>query len=294
MQRAVERIANVQPAEFRTRFLAPGRPVIVTDGFTVGSGRRWSPGEFRDRFGELNVSLSGDFFSEHSRSTLREYIDLVERYELRHLSEFDPLDQIPYLRLAYPGVGTDDFSASFFEALREEWSRPYFLPKSLYLNPFDLSGTPPNVRRYPEWGIFISPKGASTALHVDRTQDNAILAVASGRKAGVLFEPSIYATTRMHTEHWAREAGTLPPKTADALMVLNGMLPDYGDATPWHFELGPGEVLFIPKRWPHEVFTVSACVTLTYNFIHLADLDWTYIRSRLRNIFSFPVSGHPG
>jgi len=245
--------------------------------FDSVSIRHWHLGLFRQRFGDLPVAISRDFFSPAAVMKLADFIDMVEYIELTGRAEVPA----PYLRLAYPEFGGVDFTAVFFDALKHEWQQPYFLPRRLYAVPFTLIGQAPNLKRFPEWGLFISPRGGVTAIHIDRTNDNTILAATSGKKVGFLFEPMPPVLDFLAREHHAREQGQSSSAKFRAEAALRGELPNYPGLEAHYFELGPGEVLFIPKRWAHEVFTVSACISFTYNFIHLSDIDLLYLRHRL-------------
>lgn len=271
-------VSGISRSDFRRHFLRANRPVVVQDGLVDSpSTRHWQPAYFRQRFGDLPVAVSGDFFSPAAVIKLADFINLVEHLECTSRIEVPS----PYLRLAYPDFGGVDFTSVFFDALKHEWQQPYFLPRCLYAVPFTLIGKAPNLKRFPEWGLFISPRGGLTAIHIDRTNDNTILAAACGKKAGFLFEPTTPVLEFLAREHHAREQGQPSSAKRRTEAALRGELPDYPGLEAHYFELGPGEVLFIPKRWAHEVFTLSACISLTYNFIHLSDIDRSYLCYRV-------------
>jgi hypothetical protein len=276
----VPRVAGNSRAEFRRRFLMANRPVVVTDGLVDSpSTTSWNLQYFKNRFGAIDVAVSGDFFSPLSVSTLAEFIDTAYRLEDVPADSVSADTTTPYLRLAHPTFGGVDFTTLFFDALQDEWQKPYFLPRNFYFSPFMLIGRAPNRTRFPEWGLFISPRGGVTGIHIDRTNDNTILASTFGRKVGFLFEPSPTVLEFLALEHRAREQGLLNAIHRTSV-ILRGGQPEYSGLVAHYFELGPGEVLFIPKRWAHEVFTTSACVSLTYNFIHFSDLDRAYLMHR--------------
>jgi hypothetical protein len=35
--------------------------------------------------------------------------------------------------------------------------------------------------------------------------------------------------------------------------------------------------LFIPKGWAHEVFTFQSSISVTFNFVHRADVNWKWM-----------------
>lgn len=276
----VPRVSGISRTEFRRRYLEANRPVIVADGL-VGSTStaRWNLQYFKNRFGGLEVAVSGDFFSPLSVMRLSDFIDLAYRLEDVPAEHFPTDAATPYLRLAHSDFGGVDFASIFFNALQDEWQQPYFLPRRLYFSPLTLVDRPANRKRFPEWGLFISTRGGVTGIHIDRTNDNSILASTCGRKVGYLFEPTPSVLKFLALEHHAREKGELN-STRRMPVVLRGGHPDYSGLVAHYFELGPGEVLFIPKRWAHEVFTTSACVSFTYNFVHFSDVDCSYLMHR--------------
>lgn len=82
--------------------------------------------------------------------------------------------------------------------------------------------------------IFIGPAGTVSQRHVDLFGTHAWLAQVTGRKRFRLFDPT-------------------------------------GDAQCYEFILEPGEVVFIPAGWSHEVVSLAPSISLTFNFVCAAN-----------------------
>ncbi|HTV19750.1 MAG TPA: cupin-like domain-containing protein [Polyangiaceae bacterium] len=271
----VERVENISAAAFVANYLAKNRPVVVREHRDADAAyRRWSPDDLARRFGDIDVKVSGDFFTTIGAMKLRDYMLSLERYEQRPAHEFSEESPVPYLRETPSADRTPrDFDRVAFRALRHEWARRPFMPRNLYFRPLHLLSSRPNVRRYPGFGIFVSPRGALTRYHVDIENDSNLLTQVHGVKRGFLFAPAKDGpATRSHSF-----AGR-----GNLQSILAGRAPDYSPYRPLEFELHPGDSVLLPKGWGHEVFTLSASVSLTYNFVHWSELNWAWIKFWLR------------
>jgi hypothetical protein len=96
-----------------------------------------------------------------------------------------------------------------------------------------------------------------------------VLCQVYGRKRGFMFAPRQPGPW----PEWYPPRPGLAPRTPASVAVLRGERPSYAPLEAREFVLEPGEVLFIPKFWVHEVFTVSASISVTYNFMHLESVS---------------------
>jgi hypothetical protein len=117
-------------------------------------------------------------------------------------------------------------------SLRDDFDDPYFLENWYRASEGAL-------RDWYETGfgwIFIGPRGTFTALHDDLFGTHAWLAQLTGRKRCLMFPPT-----------------------------------DAARATPFETIVEPGEVLFIPAGWVHEVEALDASITLTFNYVNASN-----------------------
>jgi hypothetical protein len=263
---AVDLRRELPQDEFVARYLSSNRPVLVSDAVERWPARHWTLAALEREFGDHAVTLQSSEFAEERVTTLRSFLRDVQRYERMSTDTLPPPSALPYARNVPAGAG-EDFSAAVFARLAEGWARPYFMPVGGYVSPRQLLCSLPNYQPHPHRALYISPRGAATALHVDAGFSNALLAQIEGEKKIFLFSPAETARLPRHPER--RPAH-----------YLRGERPDFGNAVPVEITLRPGMMLFIPKYHWHEVYTLSASLSLTYNFVHASDVTWQWLRDR--------------
>ena len=104
--------------------------------------------------------------------------------------------------------------------------------------------------------IFLGPGGSKTPLHVDPCLTHAWLAQIRGRKRFILYKPA-------HLKHLYDAAG----QPADVRTPDRTRYPTFDHATPYEVVLGPGDLLFVPAGWAHQVECVDDSISLTHNFL---------------------------
>lgn len=245
MLESIGRCDRLSVGQFTRRYLLRNVPAIVTDAMNRWPARsQWTPGFLKERFGALQVVLQNEVFDTTITTRLGDYIDgLVAPATQEQMQS----------SLKYSRTESGDFSRIVYNALRDDWSTPYFLPKYGYLHPpcwrFDAVS-----RKYPPlgFGLFLSPRGAVTRLHCDAYCSDAVLCQIYGRKDCRLFPPA----TVFHPRSEPPDTSNFPADTAEC----------------WHATLVAGEVLFIPHRWYHEVTSLETSISLTFNFVHAFSL----------------------
>lgn len=251
----VPRTQRIEADQFVTEYIAQNRPVIITDSMRTWAGcGKWNPSFFRDRFGDALTLIYDNLFTLRDVRPLREYID-------RYFGKQEEYEHV-YAR-CYAKFKAVDFHwfDAVFDALAQDWSHPYFLPTTSYVMP--LCRPPETVLAnrnvFPYKGLFISPRGARTRLHRDPYGTDAILCQFFGTKRLALYHPSDDGKVRKGTQF-------VDPKKPDrrAFPDFTGVQPVYED------ELRPGEVLFIPSGWFHDVVSVTDSISITWNFVHAA------------------------
>lgn len=120
--------------------------------------------------------------------------------------------------------------------------------------PVVILGTPARDR-IPVGGKAASARNSFTPLHHDLT--NNLLVQITGRKRVLLVAPD--ATPRLYNDHhvYSRIRDLAEPRIVDRYPALQGI----------HVHqvlLGPGDALFIPLGWWHQVTALDFSVTFTH------------------------------
>ena len=232
----VDRCAGLSLREFRKEYLYPGRPVVITDAIDHWAARsRWTLDHFKHRYADTRLTvfrLEKERYEPGSAEdmALSAFIDQIQR------KSFDD----------YPYYVRDDWQIFL---THPELLSDYEVPKYF----FDWFGVLPAFMRliYPR--IFIGPKGAVTPLHLDIWGTHAWLAQLVGRKRWILFSPD----------------------QRQFLYDCNAQLRDPDDerfpllkkSKPVECTIGPGDLIFVPGGWAHEVVSLDATLSITHNYM---------------------------
>ena len=240
----------LSPATFVREHLVANAPVVVTDGMQGWPAfSKWTFQHFRERFGERLVAVHGHTCMDVGDPwKLSDYIDFVLRSADIPDDEAFGKAQVPYLRR---------FPREIFHLSTEDWSRPYFLPDMYYLQPLVKDAYPERGEPWPDFGVYVSPKGACTALHMDAWRNDNVLCQFRGTKRCFLIPPQY--------ETHLKDVGCAKPQN------ISAGDPSYPGADEvFETELRRGETLVIPAGWVHEVYTTSPSISLTFNYTHFA------------------------
>jgi len=238
----VERVdaAAISPGEFTSRYVNRCTPVVLTGAMESWPAYgRWNLDFFKTQHGGAEVSVDWGCVGPDRwrKMTLGEYIDNFAAYKHRasdgggatvpYLRTWNALDDVPELRGQY---AAPDHFVDGFQRLSED-ARPPF-----------------------EW-LFIGPAGAKTTLHEDIWGTDAWLAQLQGRKHFQLYHPA-------HRRYLERDGVFVNPSNPDLTAF-----PEFHSATAVETILLPGEVIYIPRRWPHYVVGLDDTVSVTINFM---------------------------
>jgi hypothetical protein len=244
------RVHGLTPPDFVERHLSPRVPVIVTGEVPRWPAyTTWTWDYLVTRLGDYDVDIYDDWFQPSATATFGRFVaanigvcgDWKQRY-VRWFSRHRDGD----------GLWADDV----FATLRADWRPPSFLPSTGYVVPpvAPPQHTDPTVDAFPYRALFVSGSGARTRLHLDPWGSSAVLCQVVGDKHVTMWPPAQHETMCRLAEH-----GT----SGEA----SGVAPAFDDA------LRPGEVLFIPAGWWHEVDTVTDSVSVTWNFLYKTAAD---------------------
>lgn len=247
----IERRAGLSADEFLARYYAVGRPVILTGELADWPALRlWTPDYLKAKVGSRLIEYQGERAAD-------------PRFEMdkdahRRQAPFDAFID----RISWPGAGNDAYITAYNSANNAEALAPLAADQRPLDRFLDPAGGHPNGM------MWIGPAGAFTALHHDLT--NNFIAQVVGRKRVLVLPASevgrLYNTTHVFSEITDLEAG------ADI-----SRHPRLAGARCYPVELQPGEILFVPLAWWHQVRSLDFSVTLTFtNFLWPNDAAQTY------------------
>lgn len=242
----IERRADLGADEFLELYYAANRPVILTglldDWPAVTS---WTPDYLKAKIGEREVEV------QSGRSSNPDF----EMDKNRHRTRMSFAQFID--RISRPDAGNDDYITAYNAASNQE---------ALAALDADL-GTLDEFLVRPASGpfgmIWIGPAGTLTSLHHDLT--NNFVAQISGRKRFKLLPPS--ETGKLYNERAVFSA--VPDLEEPAIDLAR-----YGQLTQvriYDLTINPGEILFIPVGWWHQVRSLDFSVSLTYTSFRWAN-----------------------
>jgi len=230
----IERIVAPSPIEFQKRYVEVQRPVIIVGAMEDWPARQeWSPETLAERFGDRSVPVAS----------------VVGKRVVN-----DPAIGIPYHeeRLStcierLRGPAATDGYAMFL--LRETLPE---LEQDLRTPPFTPSA-PWSIRK-----LWMSAPDTRSPLHMD-LPDN-LFAQLVGRKRVSLFSPRQEWRMYRHAP-WSR----LPQVSrVDAEEPDLTRYPRFAAAQPLRCVVEPGELLYIPRFWWHQVRSIDFSISVNY------------------------------
>ncbi len=247
----IERRAGLSTDEFLERYYAANRPVILVGEMASWPAlTRWTPDYLKARVGQAAIEFQG------GRTT-------NPRFEMEkdvHRREA-PFDQFIDM-ISRPGAGNDTYLTAYNSARNIEALKP--LEQDLgFLNRF----LTPNAA-HANGMMWIGPAGTHTALHHDLT--NNFIAQVVGRKRLKILPASEAGRVYNDTHVFSGLPDLEGPIDAKRFPKLIG-------ARVADIILEPGEIIFMPLAWWHQVKSLDFSVTLTYtNFLWPNDASATY------------------
>eukprot|EP00960_Hanusia_phi_P034707 751239-Hanusia_phi.AAC.2 len=166
----------------------------------------------------------------------KDFPDLIEDFKVSHDGG---LQSSPLLRRVWPDPGVGERLV------------PTASSKGGPLLPMDLSWA---------WRLQDSAACRSVEVGGDVEDTTHFVAKIVGRKRFILYRPG-------HLKHLFDENVQSGGKTVDVREPNKQTFPSFDEATPYEVVLHPGDVIFVPAGWAHQVECVDDSISLTHNFL---------------------------
>lgn len=231
---SVPRVRMPSSAEFLRHFYAASRPVVI-EGAIEGwpALRRWTPEYLAERIGDAEIAYQGG----------REGDPEFELHKDRHTRT------MPFRRfieaITRPGAANDAYLTAYNSGANAEALAPLHT---------DLGRLDRYLTDAPGM-LWVGPAGTFTPIHFDLT--NNLLVQVTGAKRLQLFPPA-EAGRLAHHRHVFSDVRDIEDEQRLALY------PQARAARRFEVVLGPGDCLFIPVGWFHQVRSLSFSTMLTY------------------------------
>lgn len=245
--KTIERRSKLSRDEFRDRYYAASRPVLLR-GLMTGwrAMTAWTP--------EYLKSMAGDQFVEVM--TGREADAKYEMNARKHRRELRFAD---YIDMVYSGKVTNDY---YLVANNAFFQRPEMQPllEDFTVFPEYLNQTAAGRQCF----LWFGPAGTVTPLHHDTS--NILMAQVAGRKRYRLIPASQW-------QYVYNSEGVF--SDVDCENPDLSRYPKFRDASTIDIVVEPGEVLFMPVGWWHHVRALDVSMTVSFtNFVYPNYFNW--------------------
>jgi len=250
----VEKRSHVSRDEFIERYVRGSRPLVLTEAARDWPARtRWSPQDLKARFGHLDVEVQ----AERNADPNYEQNKMNHRRTVR-LSEF--VDQV------VGGGATNDY---YLTANNEALRRPDFAPLLQDI------GTLPEVcdrsQLAQRSSFWFGPAGTKTPLHHDTLMlmHTQIVGRKRWRFISPMQTPLLYNFFRVYS-----------PIDLDAPDLAR--YPDFAQARVLDVVVEPGETVFLPLGWWHQVTALDVSLSFSYSNLAIPN-EFSYTNAEIHN-----------
>uniref|UniRef100_A0A0V0JCQ3 Jumonji domain-containing protein 4 n=3 Tax=Schistocephalus solidus TaxID=70667 RepID=A0A0V0JCQ3_SCHSO len=125
--------------------------------------------------------------------------------------------------------------------------------------------------------VYAGPKGTWTPLHSDVYRSYSWSVNVVGVKRWWMFPPG-------EEKKLLSTQGHLPPDIRDRQFAFQDEDSDLPRC--YCFDQFPGQAVFVPSGWYHEVLNLTDCVSINHNWINACNvtLVWNHLRQQLREV----------
>jgi len=232
----VEKRSRVSRDEFIERYVRACRPVVLTDlARDWPAMQRWSFAEFKRRYGAMTVQVQSGRDSDADFE--------VNKLRHRHDTNFGALLD----RVQASGPTNDEYLTANNELLR----RPEFAGLLDDVGPLPDFCDPASLQR--SSSLWVGPAGTRTPLHHDTLMllHTQIVGRKRWRFVSPLSGPKLY-----------NEIEVFSPVDFESLDL--GRFPDAAQVKVLDVVVEPGETIFLPLAWWHQVSSLDKCISLSF------------------------------
>ncbi|MBO9670182.1 MAG: cupin-like domain-containing protein [Sphingobium sp.] len=229
---ALMRCEDLSSEQFRDHFYATSRPCVI-GGAIAGwpALAKWTPEYLRNTVGDAPVEFQG------GRDEAGDFELAKDRH--KRVAPFTA-----YLDLIEDNPGNDAYVTAYNSAANQA----AFAPLMADIRPI------PSLLGPGEGMLWVGPAGTFTPLHFDLT--NNLLIQITGRKRVMLVSPN-QTKLMAHRRHVFSDVHDLEDPACMARQ------PQAKDVRPYVVMLEPGDMLFIPVGWWHQVRSLDFSVMMT-------------------------------
>ncbi|MBW8779064.1 MAG: cupin-like domain-containing protein [Burkholderiales bacterium] len=232
----VEKRSRVSREEFLERYVRGCRPVVLTDmARDWPAMQRWSFAEFKRRYGSMTVQVQAGRESDADFE-----VNKVKHRRDTNFAAF--LD-----RVSTSGVTNDEYLTANNELLR----RPEFMGLLDEVGPLPDICDQSMLKRAAS--LWIGPAGTRTPLHHDTLM--LLHTQIVGRKRWRFVSP-------LSGPHLYNEIDVYSPVDFENLDLQR--FPDAAKVKVLDVVVEPGETMFLPLAWWHQVTSLDKCISLSF------------------------------
>jgi len=239
----IERRPLCSHEEFVERYAAGCRPVVFTDVARDWPAlQRWSPADLKDRFGHLDVEIQAERTKD-------------ERYEENKLALRKTVRLSAFVDQVLSGGATNDY---YLTANNEALRRPEFAPLLADIGTLPAFCEPRDLAA--RSSFWFGPAGTVTPLHHDTIMLCHTQIV--GRKRWRFISPLQWA-------HVYNFSGVYSPVDVDRPDLSRH--PAFAQARVLEVIVEPGETIFLPLGWWHQVTSLDVSLSFSYSNLALSN-----------------------
>ena len=251
---------------FETRYAAQNSPVLISPGATANwkSADEWVTSDGKPDVDRL-VSLFGNHVvTVHSKTTGKPREMTVAEYAEYWKNRSDELLYLKDWHVAHLAPEYEAYTVP--GSLGEDWLNEHWNASSS-----SSSSSTGGDHRF----VYLGPAGTRTYLHADVLFSHSWSVNLAGRKKWTLVPDG--------QRHLVSTPSTKPlVKSLSELDATEGL-------TPIELIQHPGELLFVPSGWYHEVENLDDCLSINHNWMNGHNCHWSLIK--LNQVYNDLVSG---